>query len=568
MDRRTLLAMVLVVAIYYGWMVTLGPQPEPVDESPTVEEPSPAVVAPTPLPVPVDVPDVPERTVDVELCGMSASLSSSQGLQDARLDHHTGPYDVMPLYSWLWGQITGSVSGGWHPWGAADPGPAEIVGTGGRALAMGSGASPATSPPAKMRISQQGETWLLQGVTEDGIEVEQRIKETEVNGHCVLDVGLTWRNPTDRRYDGDLWVSMHDAASDAGSGMTARYSSSRQPTAFVDGSLNYGGALGAGCVQAGTQLTDDEGEQSFTLEGPVSWFGVSDRYFGFYLIPDNPSAGSAVLSRLGSEETAQDGVHLAIKASLGPDESRSERFTAYVGPNDMGILDEIHEDLGEVVDLGFFAIFGYPLLLLLRVIYAGVGNWGLAIIILTFIVKVIFFPMTDRSFRSMQKMQKLQPELNKIREEMADNPQDMNRKIFEVMQENKVNPAAGCFPMLVQMPVWFALYNVLLTSVDLYHTEFLYLKDLTQPDPYLVLPIAIMVLMFVQQQFTTPTNMDPAQQQVMRLMPLFFGLLFFAFPSGLGIYVFVNMVLSNLQQWLIKRRLDAGDPPAAAGAPA
>ncbi|HHO50733.1 MAG TPA: membrane protein insertase YidC, partial [Deltaproteobacteria bacterium] len=161
--------------------------------------------------------------------------------------------------------------------------------------------------------------------------------------------------------------------------------------------------------------------------------------------------------------------------------------------------------------------------------------------------------------------QQIQPELNRIREELKDNPQEMNRRVFEVMQENNVNPAAGCLPMFVQMPVWIALYNVLLTSVDLYHTEFLYLKDLTQPDPYLVLPITIMVLMFVQQRFTTPTNMDPAQQQVMRLMPLFFGLLFFAFPSGLAVYVFVNMVLSNLQQWLIKRSMGSTGPSNPAG---
>ena len=223
-------------------------------------------------------------------------------------------------------------------------------------------------------------------------------------------------------------------------------------------------------------------------------------------------------------------------------------------------LAAVTPELAEVIDLGWFAFFGHPLLWLLRIFHGWVGNWGMAIIMLTFLVKVLFFPMTQKAFRSMQKMQKIQPEMKEIREKYKDNPQEMNKKVFEVMSVNKVNPAAGCLPMLIQMPVWIALYNVLLTSVDLYHTKFLYLKDLTEPDPFLVLPITIMVLMFLQQRFSMPANMDPVQQQVMRFMPLFFGLMFFAFPSGLAVYVFVNMVLSILQQWWIKRSLAAEEP--------
>ncbi|MEO0605530.1 MAG: YidC/Oxa1 family insertase periplasmic-domain containing protein, partial [Myxococcota bacterium] len=245
---------------------------------------------------------------------------------------------------------------------------------------------------------------------------------------------------------------------------------------------------------------------------------------------------------------------------------RSETFRVYLGANDMDALGRVDEELQRVVDLGWFKFFGYPLLIMLRFFQSAVGNWGISIIMLTIVVKALFFPMTQSSFKSMQKMQRIQPTLNEIREKYADNPQEMNKKVFEVMQEHGVNPAAGCLPMFVQMPVWIALYNVLLTSVDLYHTEFLYLRDLTQPDPYLVLPITIMALMFIQQRFSTPSNVSPEQQQIMRFMPLFFGLLFFAFPSGLAVYVFVNILLSNLQQWWIKRNLDTTDPPEAAAA--
>ena len=421
------------------------------------------------------------------------------------------------------------------------------------------------SAPADMAVVRSSASELvLEGTTPEGLAVTQTLTRGTAGGHCVVDIAVEWRNATPQAFAQGLWLGVHEVVNDGTGGMAARYQSQRQPTAVTDGDLHYGGPTGAGCVRAGTRLSDEE--RGFELAGPVSWFGISDRYFGFYVLPADPVAGTAWLSRIGSGEEALDGTHLQLSRSIEAGASHTERFQAYIGPNDMDQLREVHEDLSRVVDLGWFAFFGYPLLWMLRLFQQLVGNWGVAIVMLTLVVKIVFFPMTQRSFRSMQKLQKLQPELNKIREEMADNPQEMNRRIFEVMQENQVNPAAGCLPMVVQMPVWIALYNVLLTSVDLYHTEFLYLKDLTQPDPWLFLPITIMVLMFVQQRFSTPANMDPAQQQVMRLMPLFFGLLFFAFPSGLAVYVFVNMVLSNLQQWLIKRSMDSGDPPEAAAA--
>ncbi len=564
MDQRTILAIVLSAAIYYGWLYLRGPEPEPETEVAEVTEEPPAESAPAAEPITGPAPAeayeaVPEQEVPFSFCRTEGTLSTTAGLRSLTLVDHEGPYDVQPLYSWIWGSLTGSASGGWHPWGAEEPGPAEVLSDRARTLTVGTGAGPASGTSARMAVVSTSDSEIrLEGMTEQGIEVRQRLREGERDGQCVVEVEVEWRNPTGRTFDDGLWVGMHERATDGGGGMTARYSSMRQPTAVVDEGLNYGGPTGAGCITSGTRLGDDEDERAFEIEGPVSWFGISDRYFGMYVVPANPEAGVLWFSRLGEEDEALDGTHLALEGSLGAGSTRTERFTTYVGPNDMAALEMVNDDLSRVVDLGWFSFFGYPLLWALRLFYSALGNWGLAIVMVTVLIKVVFFPLTQGSFRSMQKMQKIQPELNRIREEYKDNPQEQQRKLFEVMQQNQVNPASGCLPMLVQFPVWIALYNVLLTSVDLYHTEFLYLNDLTQPDPYLVLPLAIMGLMFLQQQFTTPSaSMDPAQQQVMRLMPLFFGLLFFAFPSGLAVYVFVNMVLSILQQWLIKRSLDS-----------
>jgi len=598
MDRRTLLAVLLSVAVFSLWSAFFGPEPPPTDE--VVQEgsadegtappaPEPAVAAPADPDVPA-VPDAEEETLEIELCGGRTEVSSFHGLSNVRLRGHEGPYDVMPLYSWIWGKVSGGVEGGWHPYGATEPGPAQVLTDRAQALTVGTGATPADGGGARMAVASSTEhSVTLRGLTDDGVEVTQEIFEglydweaeqprlhrrgTEGyrallesgNGVCLVGMDVSWRNPTSRTVDSGLWIGVHESPNEAGGGMTARYNSQRQPTAVTDQTLHYGGPNGAGCVTAGTRLEEDETQ--FSLEGPVSWFGISDRYFGFYVLPEDPEAGSAYLSRIGQGEDILDGTHwAAASADLGPGETRTETFRVYLGANDMDALGRVDEELQRVVDLGWFKFFGYPLLIMLRFFQSAVGNWGISIIMLTIVVKALFFPMTQSSFKSMQKMQRIQPELNEIREKYADNPQEMNKKVMELWQAHGVNPAAGCLPMFVQMPVWIALYNVLLTSVDLYHTEFLYLRDLTQPDPYLVLPITIMALMFIQQRFSTPSNVSPEQQQIMRFMPLFFGLLFFAFPSGLAVYVFVNILLSNLQQWWIKRNLDTADPPAAAAA--
>ena len=182
---------------------------------------------------------------------------------------------------------------------------------------------------------------------------------------------------------------------------------------------------------------------------------------------------------------------------------------------------------------------------------------------LTLTVKLIFFPLTQMAYKSSQRMQALQPQLKAIREKYADNQEELNRRTMALFKENKVNPIGGCLPMLIQMPIWIALYRVLLTSVDLYHTDFLYLRDLSVADPYCILPVIVVGLMFLQQQFMPTGNMDPNQARIMKLMPLFMGFLFFSFPSGLVLYILVNMMLTILQQWVIKRRFGTVTPAPA-----
>lgn len=559
MDRRTVIAVILSLVIWYGWLAIRGkPTEEEVPvvsvETP-VEPPGPAVpVSPVPPAPVIEASEV--QNLDFAACGGVGTLSTDEGgrLHDLKLTDHFAPYHMTPLYTWVVGRITGSLEGPWQPYGDP-PGPAVVLSE--RSTALSTGVGETSEPLAMSVVSSTPTSAELIGHDAQGMEIVKRISERREDGVCQVDVAVTWRNTGASRYDGPLWLSVHDHTPVHGS----RYQSQRQPMALVDGSIRYGGALGGGCLQTKTTLSDET--PVVPLPGPVSWFGLSDRYFGFFVLPEHPDQGTLQLTRIGVGDDALDGSLLSFAGGLEPGASRTENFRVYLGPNHTEVLEKVDPTLTRAVDLGWFAFFGYPLLWLLRGFHTVTGNWGLAIILLTFLVKAVFFPMTQRSFKSMQRMQKIQPELAKIKEELADNPQEMNRRTLELMKEHQVNPLSGCLPTIVQMPVWIALYNVLLTSVELYHTRFLYLKDLSEPDPFLVLPITITLLMWFQQQLSTPANLDPVQQQVMRYMPLIFGFMFFGFPSGLAVYVFVNMTLSIVQQWFIKRSTGPGVTPAA-----
>ncbi len=241
----------------------------------------------------------------------------------------------------------------------------------------------------------------------------------------------------------------------------------------------------------------------------------------------------------------------------------------YVGQLDTDRLAAVDPVLVDVVDFGIVAVFAYPLLFALRFLQGVLGNWGVAIIALTLAVKLAFFPLTQKAFRSGEAMKAIQPLMNEVKEKYKDDPQKQQQATIDLFREHNVNPAGGCLPMLVQMPVFFALFYVLMYSADLYHTEFLYLKDLSSPDPYMVLPTVVVGLMVLQQQFTPMGNMDPAQARMMKMMPLMFGIFWYMFPSGLVVYYFVNTALSILQQWWIRRTFGSaqGQPDTAAAAP-
>ncbi len=229
------------------------------------------------------------------------------------------------------------------------------------------------------------------------------------------------------------------------------------------------------------------------------------------------------------------------------------KWVEYTGGKSVTNLEKIDKDLSKVVDLGFFAAIGRVLLKLLQWFHSVFGNWGVSIILLTLLVRTLVLPLNVATFRSTKKMQKLQPHIAAVRARFKDDPQAMNREMMGLWKEHKVNPVGGCLPMLLQLPIFFALYRVLGQSIELYQAPFFaWIHDLSLKDPFYVLPVLMSICMFIQQKIT-PTTMDPTQAKVMQFLPLIFAVMMASLPSGLTLYIFVNTLAGILLQQLFMR---------------
>lgn len=230
--------------------------------------------------------------------------------------------------------------------------------------------------------------------------------------------------------------------------------------------------------------------------------------------------------------------------------SFASKGTAFVGPKDISVLESVDPIFLKLIKFGFFSAIAKPLLITMKWINSLIGNWGWSIIILTLLVRMIVMPLHVMSFRSMKAMQKVQPMIQSLREKYKEDPMTLNKEMMDLMKRHKVNPMGGCLPMLLQIPVFFALYRVFSESIELYQSPFvLWIHDLSMKDPYFVLPVLMAAVMYLQQKMT-PSTMDPAQAKVMQFMPLLFSFMMISLPSALTLYMFVSTFFGILQQYL------------------
>ncbi len=311
------------------------------------------------------------------------------------------------------------------------------------------------------------------------------------------------------------------------------------PTSLVGGKIN-------------TDDVDDLKEKSIQYTSDIQWTGFQNKYFMNAVAPISPDSLENINLVFNNNviKNILNFNHISIK----PGDSYTTAFELYLGPKDVNQLKLAGHDLVKVVDFGFFELLARPLHTFLNFFYGYIGNYGVAIILLTIILKMIFWPLTQKSYVSMRAMQTLQPEMKKIREKYSGDKEALNKKMMELYKENRVNPMGGCLPMLVQIPVFFALYKVLLGTIELRHAPFMFwITDLSIKDPYYITPVVMGLTMFIQQKLT-PSTMDPMQAKLMMAMPLVFTFMFLNFPAGLVIYWLVNNLLTIFQQYLIYRK--------------
>ena len=315
----------------------------------------------------------------------------------------------------------------------------------------------------------------------------------------------------------------------------------------------FGGAGTSGCVP-GCESTKTTVEPFETKEiGDIKWFSFGGEYFSALLIP--PPSKEITVSVKGSDKEPLKADLAPSAISIPPREKVNMTYQVYLGPKDEDQLKALGVGAEKLIDFGYFTIVAKPLLWFIRFTHKVTGNYGLDIIIISILIKIIFLPLTQISFKSMKEMQRVQPEMNRLKEQHKNDKARLQQEIMLLYKRRKINPMSGCLPMLIQIPVFIALYNALQSGMEMRHAPFfLWIMDLSAKDPIYVTPIIMGATMFIQQKMT-PTAGDPAQAKMFLLMPVMFTFLFLSFPSGLVLYWLINNVLSIAHQYYLNKKI-------------
>ncbi|MGU7769670.1 membrane protein insertase YidC [Burkholderia sp. MR1-5-21] len=297
----------------------------------------------------------------------------------------------------------------------------------------------------------------------------------------------------------------------------------------------------------------DKKKADFVESADNGWVAMVQHYFASAWIPKQ-----GVARKNYAEQVAPGLYRVGVQQPVGaiaPGQSADVSARLFAGPEEERMLEGIAPGLELVKDYGWVTIIAKPLFWLLEKIHGVVGNWGWAIVLLTLLIKAVFFPLSAASYKSMARMKEITPRMQALRERFKSDPQKMNAALMELYKTEKVNPFGGCLPVVIQIPVFISLYWVLLASVEMRGAPWiLWITDLSQRDPFFILPVLMAVSMFVQTKLN-PTPPDPVQAKMMMFMPIAFSVMFFFFPAGLVLYYVVNNVLSIAQQYYITRKL-------------
>ena len=389
----------------------------------------------------------------------------------------------------------------------------------------------------------------LSAVGKDGLEVHKIY--TFRRDSYVIDVALEMRNPGAAAVPSYAYFQLtHDGKPDANGDSFVQSFAAQSYTGFAVYSDERK-------FEKVPPSDLDKGKASYLKQAGDGWLAFVQHYFVSAWLPAPGVARDYVL------EKRQDGSYagrVLVSTTVGAGAKAKVAVPLYAGPQEQRRLKAAAPGFDLVVDYGWLTIIAWPLFAVLEFFHRWSGNWGVAIILLTVLIKLLFFPLSATSYKSMAKMKLITPRLTKLREMYSHDRQKMNQAMMELYKTEKINPLGGCFPIVVQIPVFIALYWVLLAAIELRNAPFiLWIKDLSALDPYYVLPVLMTATMVLQTRMN-PTPPDPVQAQVMKYMPFVFSIFFFFFPAGLVLYWLVNNILSILQQWQIQRIFERDKP--------
>jgi YidC/Oxa1 family membrane protein insertase len=397
-------------------------------------------------------------------------------------------------------------------------------------------------------VKAQSEKLTFAWKSNQGVVVEKTYSFTADS--YVIGLDLTVKNGSERSIQDKLYIALRGKVPKGG-----RAYGFEGPSTLIDDSLE--------------EVDIDDIEDKNTYSGSLKWVAVQDRYFMTSIIPDQ--AQEASMRLYVKEGDMVEAQYVNPVSDIRPGTQFTYQYALFFGPRSTEVLNGVGHDLGKALNFGFFDIIAKPCVWLMNRLYSVIPNYGIAIMVLTLLIKLVLWPLGSKSYKSMAEMKKIQPLMKEIREKHKDDKKKMNEEVMGLYRTYKVNPLGGCLPMVVQLPVFFALYRMLYQAIELRHAPFfLWVDDLSAPDrlfnfaidhiPFMDPPYGIPVLtiimgasMILQQKMSPPMG-DPTQAKMMMFMPVIFTVIFINFSSGLVLYWLVNNLLSISQQYYIQKK--------------
>lgn len=442
----------------------------------------------------------------------------------------------------------------------------------------------ADTPDIPFTILENGQrtyTAMSGLVGEDGIDTEGRAtyqaeqqRYQLVDGSEQLEVTLSYAADNGLMVDKvftltrgsyliDVRYDLQNTASETlSANLFGQIKRDRSPDPTTGGGIGMASYLGAALTTPDDRYKKisfgDMEDETFRVTQEGGWIAFLQHYFVSAWVPPADSTHNYYARQL-SNGFYYAGFQ-APTVTLEPQQSASTGAEFYVGPKIQDRLESISPNLNLTVDYGWLWWAAQPLFHLLEFMHSLVGNWGWAIVLMTLTVKMVLYPLTASSYRSMAKMRKFAPKMTQLREQYGDDRQQLGQEMMKLYRKEKLNPMGGCLPILIQMPVFIALYWVLKESVELRQSPFIFwIEDLSIKDPFFVLPLLMGASMFLQMQMQQQPTMDPTQARIMKFMPVMFTFMFLWFPAGLTLYWFVNNVTTIVQQWIVNRQFEKAE---------